>query len=305
MPLISLITMLPLTSCICSVSPWSHLKEFGAWLTEDFLESHHECCAFLLSSHSLSGGFPNFTSQAQEKFPKNLKESRRFSGILCQRATPKPELLSPKPELLSHTTEKTTGGGVSLWLAVHTLSFKVSLEVLAKSMIHGFCEIPGAISWAWLLSAPQSRAELGKTPSSSGGLLRWRVQSHRKQENHTGLQHLEIQPWVLNQLFSVHPRCGSHSVAAVGSMSARHRDRLCHGAAAPSTPTGHEWAAVPSLHVSLALLVPGMCRMDRGATAETASSTYSCSQNINTCKMPGTVSVCASAAVCLGRGWEC
>lgn len=118
-------------------------------------------------------------------------------------------------------------------------------------MIHGFCEIPGAISWAWQLSAPQSEAELGKTPSPSRGLLRWRVQSCRKHQNHTDLQQLEIQPWILNQLFSVHTRSGSHSVAAMGNICARHRDTHCHRAAAPSDPIGHEPAAVHSLHISL------------------------------------------------------
>lgn len=135
------------------------------------------------------GRFPTFMSQAQDKFPTILQESRRFSDFLCQRAT-------PEPEFLLHTTHKTTGAGVSLWLPIHMLSLtlEVSLEVLAKSMIHGFCEIPGAISWAWLLSAPQSGAGLGKSPSPSRGLLRWRVQSCKKQESHIDLQQLEIQP---------------------------------------------------------------------------------------------------------------
>lgn len=165
--------MLSLTACLCSVSPWSHPKEFGAWLAAgDFLESHHEHCVFLLSSHSLRGGFSTFMSQAQEKFRTNLQESRRFSDFLCQRA-------APEPELLSHSPQKTTGAGVSLWLPTHMLSLRVSLEVLAKSVIHGFCEIPGAISWARLLSASQSRAGLGKTPSPSRGLLRWRCRAVR------------------------------------------------------------------------------------------------------------------------------
>lgn len=133
------------------------------------------------------GRFPTFMSQAQEKFITNLQESRRLSDFLCQRAT-------PEPELLSHTAQKSTGAGVILWLPIHMLSLTVLLEVLAKSMIHGFCEIPGAISWAWLPSAPQSGAELGKTPSPSGGMLRWRVQSCEKQESHIDLQQLEIQP---------------------------------------------------------------------------------------------------------------
>lgn len=62
----------------------------------------------------------------------------------------------------------------------HMLSLKVSLEVLAKTMIHVFCEIPGAISWAWLLSASQSRAGVGRTPSHSRGLLRCRAVRNRR-----------------------------------------------------------------------------------------------------------------------------
>lgn len=134
---------------------------------------------------------------------------------------------------------------MSLWLPIHMLSLKVSLEVPAKSMIHGFCEIPGAISWAWLLSAPQSRAGLGKAPSPSWGLLRWRVQSCEKQESHIDLQQLEIQPCILNQLFSVHPRSGSHSGAAMGNIRAGHRDTLCHGVLQPLQPATSEQPHIP------------------------------------------------------------
>jgi len=60
-------------------------------------------------------------------------------------------------------------------------------------MFHRFNEIPGAVSWAWLLSAPQSRAEMGKNPPSKRGLLMWRLQNHKKHENCTDLQQLEMQ----------------------------------------------------------------------------------------------------------------
>lgn len=114
---------------------------------------------------------------------------------------------------------------------------------LPKACFTDFCKILGVISWAWLLSRN------GQDPKRA--LLRWTLQSCRKHESCTDLQQLEIQPWILNELFSVHLRPGSHSVAAMCNLCARHRDSYCCRATAPSPATGHEWEAVQSPHVSI------------------------------------------------------
>lgn len=185
----------------------------------------------LLSSHSLRGRFPNFyvTGEISNKSPRK-QEIFWFS-------------LSKESLKHFHTPLRTL---LELeWICgcpFHMLSLKVSLEVLAKSMIHGFCEIPGAISWAWLLSAPQSRVGLGRTLSPSRGLLRCRAVRNRRATLICSSWRPALNP---TPTLSVHPRSGSHSGAAMGSICAGHRETLCHGAVAP---TSHEWAAMHSPH---------------------------------------------------------
>lgn len=114
---------------------------------------------------------------------------------------------------------------------------------LPKACFTDFCKILGAVSWARLLSRNRQ--------DPKRALLRWTLQSCGKRESCTDLQQLEIQPWILNELFSVHLRSGSHSVAAMCNICARRRDSYCRGATAPSPATGHEWEAVRSPRVSI------------------------------------------------------
>lgn len=70
------------------------------------------------------------------------------------------------------------------------LSLKVSLEVLAKTMIHVLCEIPGAISWGMAAECSTEQSRTWQDPITQQGIAE--VRSCKKQESHVDLQQLEI-----------------------------------------------------------------------------------------------------------------
>lgn len=150
-------------------------------------------------------------------------------------------------------------------------------------------EMPSARRGCWV--PPQSRAEMDQAPSITSGLLRWRLQSCRKHENCTDSQQLGIQSWILNEYFSIHPRSGSRSVAAAGNLCAQHRDSYWHGATTPSPAAGHSeklcgpWVSPFSVFLPLITDNIDLHHWTEVLYAKTDSSTHSCSQNTNTCKM--------------------
>lgn len=163
--------------------------------------------------------------------------------ILCQTATPK-----PGAPFTNHSEDYWSW---SEFVAAHLQFFHLRFHwnYLPKAYFKDFLKSHVLSGQTWLLRAPQSRN--GQDPTIQEGLLRWRLQNHRKHENRPGLQQLETQPWLLNKLFSVHPRSGSHSVAALGNICAWHRGLYCCGTTAPSPAVDHEREAVRSTRVSV------------------------------------------------------